>query len=109
MLKYSATTTIANDIPVSGYLFGAFTPYLDVQNALYELVPMVVGISLAVVFIIITISFGSLLVSIRLMFTIYCTLSITFGLLVLTYQPGPGQDAFAVITPSILKSAGIYW
>jgi uncharacterized membrane protein YdfJ with MMPL/SSD domain len=97
------------DPSVAGYLFGGYTTSLDVMDLLYALVPTEVGIIVAIVVVAVGSSFGSFMIAVRLVFTIAVSLCWTFGLMTLVYQPGPAQDAFAVITPSILASSGIYW
>lgn len=99
-----------NDIIKGGaYLFGAYAGSYDVQQRLYSYVPIMIGVTMCVAIGIIAFSFGSIFVALRLAFTIAVSLSITYGLMVLVYQHGPGQRAFAKITPHILESPGVYW
>jgi uncharacterized membrane protein YdfJ with MMPL/SSD domain len=91
------------------YLVGGYTTTLDVQDSLYKLVPQQVGIVLFLVILIVGVSFGSIVLSLRLLVTLFVALSWTYGLMVLVYQPGPAQTAFAQLTPSILSSVGLYW
>jgi len=96
-------------LPVKMYLFGGYTTTLDVQDSLYVLVPVMVGITIAIVLFMVGISFGSVLIALRLAFTVFVSLCWTYGLMVLVYQPGKSQNDFAVLTPSIMASSGIYW
>ena len=91
------------------YLLGGYTTTMDIQDALYKLVPAQISIVLALVLLIVGVSFGSVVLVLRLLYTIFVSLSWTYGLMVLVYQPGPAQTAFAVLTPSITASVGVYW
>jgi uncharacterized membrane protein YdfJ with MMPL/SSD domain len=102
-----STSPPVSGFPVEMHLFGGYTTNYDVQSALYALVPVMISVTVIVVLIIIGASFGSVLLSLRLAFTIFCTLCWTYGLMVLVYQPGKSQDDFAVLTPSILSSSGL--
>jgi hypothetical protein len=104
-----STSPPVSGFPVEMHLFGGYTTNYDVQSALYDLVPMMISVTVIVVLVIIGASFGSVLLSLRLALTIFCTLCWTYGLMVLVYQPGKSQDDFAVLTPSILSSSGLYW
>jgi len=95
--------------PVKMYLFGGYTTTYDVQTTLFELVPIMIVVTVAIVLGLVGMSFGSVLVVTRLAFTVFVSLCWTYGLMVLVYQPGPSQRDFAVLTPSILMSSGIYW
>jgi hypothetical protein len=79
-----------------------------VITALYKFVPIMIGTTVSIVVLLVGISFGSILVVARLIFTIFVSLCWTYGMMVIVYQPGPGQDAFAVLTPSLRSSTGIY-
>jgi len=94
---------------VDMYLFGGYTTTLDVQTALYKLVPVMISTTLIVVILFVPASFGFIFLAIRLLFTVFVSLSLTYGFMVIVYQPGKGQDAFGVLTPDILTSTGIYW
>lgn len=103
-----------NAAPVTGFnvkmfLFGGYTTTLDVQDSLFSLVPIMIAVTIVIVLVMIGISFGSVLLALRLAFTVFISLCWTYGLMVLVYQPGPSQRDFAVLTPSILSSSGIYW
>jgi len=95
--------------PVKAHLFGGYTTTIDVQNALYAVVPIVIGVTVAIVLVIITFSFGSIFLALRLVFTVFTSLCWTYGLMVGVYQPGPIQEGFKVLTPSLKYSSGIYW
>jgi uncharacterized membrane protein YdfJ with MMPL/SSD domain len=100
--------------PVSGvavqlYLVGGYTVTMDTQAALYKLVPLEIGMVVVIVVAILCVSFGSLALVVRLIFTMCISLCWTYGMLVLVYQPGPAQDAFERSTPSLANSTGIYW
>jgi uncharacterized membrane protein YdfJ with MMPL/SSD domain len=68
-----------------------------------------VGLVVAIVVIIIGLSFGSLFLVFRLIVTLCLSLIFVFGLMVLVYQRGPAQDAFKVLTPTLSNSVGVYW
>jgi uncharacterized membrane protein YdfJ with MMPL/SSD domain len=91
------------------YLFGAYTTTLDVQTSLYKFLPVMIITTIVIVMTLIAVSFGSVLLAIRLLFTVSISLLWTYGLMVIVYQPGSGQDFFSFLTPSILSSSGIYW
>jgi uncharacterized membrane protein YdfJ with MMPL/SSD domain len=105
---YSSKSPVSS-LPVQMYLFGGYTTTYDVQNQLYTLVPLMIGCTLIIVLVIVGVSFGSLLLIIRLAITMFMSLCWTYGLMVLVYQPGPGQRAFQRLTPSLKESTGIYW
>ncbi len=94
---------------LSLYLIGGYTATMDIQDALYTMVPAQIALVFALVLIIVTVAFWSLLLTLRLLYTIFVSLAWTYGLMVLVYQPGPAQSAFAVLTPTILSSVGVYW
>ena len=98
-----------DDSNFKGNLMGGYSTNFDVQVSLYALVPMLVGVTLTVVMVIISWSFGSIFLSFRLIVTIFIGLCWTYGLTVMVYQPGQPQDDFAVLTPYIKSSTGIYW
>jgi hypothetical protein len=91
------------------YLFGGYTTTMDVQDGLFKLVPIDVALVVVLVLVTVAMSFRSVGLAARLIFSLALCLCWTFGLSVLVYQPGPAQDAFAKITPTILASSGIYW
>jgi putative drug exporter of the RND superfamily len=104
-----STTVTSTGFNPKLYLFGAFSTTYDVQQALYKLVPLDVGLVVAIVVIIIGLSFGSLFLIFRLIVTLCLSLIFVFGLMVLVYQRGPAQDAFKVLTPTLANSVGVYW
>ena len=104
----TASTSFTNG-SFGAYLFGGYTTTYDVQQALFELVPAMIGATVAVVLFIVGASFGSVFVALRLAATVVISLAWTYGLMVMVYQPGPDQAAFAVLTPSVMESTGIYW
>ena len=108
-LKEMTSTPPVSGFPVKLYLFGGYTTTLDIQEALFGLVPIMIGVTCAIVLLLIGLSFGSVLLAARLAFTVFISLCWTYGLMVLVYQPGKEQRDFAVLTPSILQSSGIYW
>ncbi len=109
LLLFTEESLATYGLQVDMYLFGAYTTTLDVQDALYAMVPMMIGATVGLVMLILAVSFGSIGLVVRLAYTVFVSLCWTYGLMVLVYQPGPGQDAFSHITPSILFSSGIYW
>jgi len=64
------------------YLVGGYTTTLDVQNALFKLVPVMIAVTVIVVLLFISINFGSAMLAIRLVFTVVVSLAWTYGLLV---------------------------
>jgi uncharacterized membrane protein YdfJ with MMPL/SSD domain len=82
---------------------------MDVQDTLYQLMPVNIACVVLLVLITVAFSFKSVGLAVRLIVTLALSLCWTFGLTVLVYQPGPAQNAFANITPTILASSGVYW
>jgi RND superfamily putative drug exporter len=72
----------SSSLRVNGYLFGGYTTTLDVQNALYALVPAMVGSIVALIIIVVGGSFRSVLLGARLLVTIALSLVWTYGLMV---------------------------
>jgi len=107
--SFPPTTVTSTGFNPKLYLFGAFSTTYDVQQALYKLVPLDVGLVVAIVVVIIGLSFGSLFLIFRLIITLCLSLIFVFGLMVLVYQRGPAQDAFKVLTPTLANSVGVYW
>lgn len=111
----SLLTSIANNptvsaLPLQLYLFGGYTTTYDIQVSIYNLFyTALIPTTLAIVLVTVGVSFGSIAIVLRLIVTIAISLIWVYGLMVVVYQPGPGQNAFAVLTPSILTSQGIYW
>lgn len=104
------TTSPAPPLPgTSLYLFGGYTTTYDVQTALFKVVPVVIGVTVAIVLAMVGVSFGSVSLAARLVVTTGVSLAWTYGLLVLVYQPGPAQDAFEVISPTLRASSSVYW
>ena len=68
------------------FLFGGYTTTLDVQDALYKLVPVMISTTLIAVLIFVGISFGSVLLALRLLFTIAVSLVWTYGFMVTLYH-----------------------
>ena len=91
------------------HLLGGYTTTMDVQEALYTVVPVVVAVTVISVVAMVGTSFGSVSLALRLVVTTGVSLAWTYGLLVLVYQPGPAQDAFAVVSPTLRASSSIYW
>lgn len=67
---------------VGAYLFGAYTSTLDVQNILYKLVPLMIGLTVGIVLLFVTAAFGSIPLALRLAFTVFTSLAWTYGLMV---------------------------
>lgn len=93
----------------SMYLFGGFTTTYDLQQIIYGLVPVMVAVTFIAVMLLIGVGFGSVFLTLRLLLTVGMSLSWAYGLMVVVYQPGAGQNAFSVLTPSLSRSTGIYW
>jgi predicted RND superfamily exporter protein len=81
----SSTNYVVQGSPVNLYLFGGYTTTLDVQNALYKLVPVMIAVTLVVVVLLIAVSFGSIILAIRLLFTIFISLAWTYGFMVIIF------------------------
>ena len=60
----------------------------DVQNTVYQLLPVAMVVTMVIVFAIVGIAFRSLVVPLRAVLTIVFTLVIVFGAAVLVYQHG---------------------
>lgn len=82
LLTSYASSTTYNGTPVNAYLFGGYTTTLDVQNILYKLVPLMIGLTVGIVLLLVTLAFGSIAVSLRLAFTIFVSLAWTYGFMV---------------------------
>ena len=96
-------------MPANLNLFGGFVGNYDTQTLLTSLFPTEVGVTVGVVLLLVFLSFGSVLLALRLLFTIFISLCWTAGLCALVYMPGAAQRAFAVLTPSVLNSTGIFF
>lgn len=79
-----ASTVFNGQKNVQFYLFGAYTTTLDVQNALYALVPVMISTTVIVVLLFVSVNFGSVALAVRLAFTIFISLAMTYGLMVTT-------------------------
>lgn len=91
------------------HLFGGYTTTYDVQSALFKVVPVVIGVTIAIVLTMVGASFGSVSLAARLVLTTGVSLAWTYGLLVLVYQPGPAQEAFKAVSPTLRASSSVYW
>ena len=101
---------VSKSLNMKLYLFGGYSTQYDLQNALYAYVPLLIVSTVLVVLGIMAINFGSVVIPLRLAGTIFVSLAWSFGLTVLVYQPGPGQEAFKKLTPDALApSSGLYW
>jgi regulator of extracellular matrix RemA (YlzA/DUF370 family) len=63
--SFSRTTTLNNNF-IEAWLIGGYCTSLDVQKALYELLPTMIVCTLAVAIVLVGISFGSLMIAARL-------------------------------------------
>lgn len=110
IMKQQGGTAVARAVGMNTYLFGGYTTSYDLQMALYALVPLLIVATILVVLVLVAANFGSVFIPIRLAATVFVSLSWTYGLTVLVYQPGPAQDSFKKITPEALAdSSGLYW
>jgi len=67
--------------------YGAGTTY-DVTTAVYDSFPLIIGVTLATVFVLMGVAFRSLVAPVRSVLTLALTLAFVYGLLVLVYQKG---------------------
>ena len=107
--KLAAAAVPSGALAVRTYLVGGITTDVDVQDALYALVPLEIGVVVGLVLLVVAASFRALVIAVRLVVTIFVSLVWTFGLMVLVYQPGAAQDVFISLTPSLANSKGLYW
>jgi len=68
-----------NDNNIEVYLFGGYTSTYDVENLLYSLLPIMYACTLLLVLLIVGFSFGSFVLTLRLIFTMAISLIFTFG------------------------------
>lgn len=80
---HRANTTFADQ---GVYLDGVPAQYKDIIADLYGSFPLVIGLTLAVVFVLLGIAFGSIAVPLRSVAALCLTLSFSFGACVLVYQ-----------------------
>ena len=80
ILSVQASTANATSIKMNTYLFGGYTAPYDLQNALYELVPIMILSTVLVVLVLVAMNFGSVFIPIRLAATVFVSLSWTYGL-----------------------------
>ena len=66
------------------YLIGGYTTTLDVQNALYAMLPLMIGLILGVVLLLIFSNFRSIFLTLRLAITVIVSLAWTYGLMVIS-------------------------
>ncbi len=104
-----AAEPVVRAFRTNGYVLGGYSTSYDVQQLLYSLAGLEVGIIIAIVVVIVGSSFRSLLIAVRLIVSLGLSLLWTYGILVLVYQHGAAQDAFARLTPLILQADGVYW
>ena len=70
------------------YLMDGSQDMYDIQDTVYELLPLAMVVTLCVVFVIVGASYRSLVVPLRAVVTIVFTLTIVFGASVAVYQHG---------------------
>eukprot|EP00980_Cylindrotheca_fusiformis_P031258 scaffold26088_cov132-Cylindrotheca_fusiformis.AAC.5 len=70
------------------YIEGTAAIAHDVVTAVYSIFPWIIGITIAVVFVLLGLFFGSIVPPLRSVVSITCTLSASFGFAVLVYQDG---------------------
>jgi uncharacterized membrane protein YdfJ with MMPL/SSD domain len=108
-LLTDASASCPPSLPISLYLYGAYSPQLDLQNKLYSYTALDICLSLGLVLTFIGFSFGSVVLALRLLVTVVVSLIVTYGFMVLIFQPGSFQNALIPIAPSLKYSTGIYW
>lgn len=79
-----------------GYLFGGYTTTYDLQVIVYSLVPILVAVTIIAVMILIAVSFGSVMLTFRLVVTVGMSLIWTYGLAV--------SDAISLSNLNVLLS-----
>ncbi|MHA1202310.1 MAG: MMPL family transporter [Candidatus Heimdallarchaeaceae archaeon] len=77
------------------YLAGGSTVMVDAIDKVYELFPLMISITLIVVYILIGIMFKSVFIPLRLIFTIGITLSFIYGLGVLVFETSFLNNVFS--------------
>ena len=76
--KYYITSSNYVDL----YLFGGYTTTYDLEQVIYAQVPALIGITFAVVVLLIGIGFGSIALTFRLLITVGLSLTWAYGLMV---------------------------
>lgn len=88
--------------PFKLYLSQSASITYDAQQAVYDSFPMIIIVTLSVVFVLMAVAFQSLVAPIRSVLTLCLTLSFVFGLLVLVYQ----HDAFNFLNQRCVRGVG---
>ncbi|MHA1199680.1 MAG: MMPL family transporter [Candidatus Heimdallarchaeaceae archaeon] len=78
---------------------------IDAIDAVYELFPIMIIITILVVYIIIALMFKSVFIPLRLILTIGLTLSWIYGLSILVFETA----AFHSIIPALQRVTALYW
>ncbi len=87
------------------YLAGGSTVMVDAIDKVYELFPLMISITLIVVYILIGIMFKSVFIPLRLIFTIGITLSFIYGLGVLVFETSFLNNVFS----PLMDVHAFYW
>lgn len=97
---------IATEYGLNVYIAKGAGELLDIVDQVYAEFPLMIGLTLSIVFALMALAFASLAVPLRLVGTIVVTLAFSYGLTVLTYQHGV-LDFLG--TDSMANSGGINW
>ncbi|MHA1778113.1 MAG: MMPL family transporter, partial [Candidatus Heimdallarchaeaceae archaeon] len=94
-----------NTTPYTFYLAGGSTDVVDAVDLAYDIFPTMIGVVLAVIYIVIAIMFQSLLVPLRLIFTVVLTISWIYGLAALIFDVG----ILDFISAPLRDVSSLYW
>ncbi len=87
------------------YLAAGSAFMIDAIDAVYELFPIMIVVTIAVVYIVIALMFRSVFIPLRLIITIGLTLSWIYGLSILVFE----TTAFHGMFPALQRVTSIYW
>ncbi len=87
------------------YLAAGSAFMIDAIDAVYELFPIMIVVTVLVVYIVIALMFRSVFIPLRLILTIGLTLSWIYGLSILVFETA----AFHSIIPALQRVTALYW
>ncbi|MHA1685816.1 MAG: MMPL family transporter [Candidatus Heimdallarchaeaceae archaeon] len=87
------------------YIAGGSTEMIDSINRIYELFPMMIVITIIIIYVLIAFMFRSFFIPLRLILTIALTLSWIYGLAVLLFE----YDFFDPVFPALQEVNSLYW
>ena len=88
VLCYTSGIQLTPDTPQRYYLALGASVSIDAMQAAYDVFTIAVGITMAVIFILMAIAFKSVLIPVRAVLSIALTLGLVFGLTTYVYQDG---------------------